>query len=526
MQNPFSTIALNRPKRNVFDLSHDVKMSFGLGKLVPSCVIDCIPGDKFQITPNTMLRFMPLVSPVMHRVNVTTDFFFVPNRILWDNWEDFITGKDDSIIPPYIEVGTGGFLVGSLADYFGFPLEGAAAIYRASAFPFAAYAKIFDEYYRDQNLVTEEFVELTDANNSDYSTLAQASPFFRAWMHDYFTSCLPFAQAGDAVTLPLTTADGQEVYLDTALAGTDQIVMERADFTTPIGAGILGTGNSPSGEILGGAVGATGAVIDPNGTLKVDVNADAVDINTLRRAFRLQEWLEKNARGGRRYVEHILAHFGKRVQDYRLQRPELIGRVFQAMSISEVLATATTVVSEETTPVGNMSGHGVSVGGGHTLYYNCPEHGWIIGIINVQPVTGYQQGVHRSLTRETALDYYWPTFAHIGEQEVKNKEVYVDGVAAGTGTNQLDGTFGYLPRYSEYRYLNSRTAGAMRDTLSFWHMNRIFDSQPALNADFVTADPTTRVFAVTEADEQHIIGWIHNQIKAVRPMPKYGMPSF
>jgi len=522
MKNPFSTISLNRPKRNVFDLSHDVKLSFEMGRLVPTCLVDCVPGDKFEITPNTMLRFLPLVSPVMHRVNVTTDFFFVPNRILWPNWEDFITGKDDALVPPFYY--HDGVPAGSIGDYFGIPLDlpTGSNVLKISAFPFNAYQKVWDEYYRDQNLQTEVWTPLVDGLNADYEAFSKVDPYKRAWMHDYFTSCLPFAQAGDAVTLPLTTTDGVEVYLDEATEGTPQLIKELNDHDTtltgPLNSGALG-------ELRGGTLGGDDAVLDPNGTLKVDVNSDAVDINTLRRAFRLQEWLEKNARGGRRYVEHILAHFGKRVQDYRLQRPELIGRVFQSMSISEVLATAQTIVLEETTPVGNMAGHGVSVGGGQKLYYNCPEHGWIIGLINVQPVTSYQQGLHRSFSRETALDYFWPTFAHIGEQEVKNKELYIDAVGAGTGVNDLDGTFGYLPRYSEYRYMNSRVAGEMRNSLSFWHMGRIFEAQPVLNEEFISADPTTRVFAV-EDEPQHIVGWIHNQIKAVRPMPKYGMPSF
>jgi hypothetical protein len=257
--------------------------------------------------------------------------------------------------------------------------------------------------------------------------------------------------------------------------------------------------------------------IDNSGSMVAktsELTAEAADINSLRRAFRLQEWLERNARGGTRYIESILAHFGVRSSDARLQRPEYLGGSKGKMVISEVLSTA-----ETTLPVGNMAGHGISVSGGNQFQYNVEEHGWIIGLISVTPDTAYQQGLHRSLNKFDRLDYFWPTFANIGEQEVKAKELYGDAVNGGD-------TFGYVPRYAEYKYLNSRVAGEMKTSLDYWHLGRIFAAEPNLNGDFIACEPSTRIFAVEDANVDNIYGHIFNNIKAIRKMPKYGTPSF
>lgn len=501
-----------------------------MGGLYPTCAMDCVPGDKVKISTETMLRFAPLIAPVMHKVNVTTHYFFVPNRILWPNWEQWITGNLD-VTPPYsyfariISGEDYTIPVKSLGDYLGLPTDVVPNGYEFpnrnaqtfSPFSIAAYNKIWNEYYRDQNLQEPLTDSLIDGYNplfgidGGYASLPVKN---RAWQHDYFTSCLPWAQKGDAVTIPIGEfTDVPIEYVNNGWSTTRDADNGSARNLSGMYSQTIGTNVG----ILTDSSSTFNVAIDNSNNLKAktsELTAEAADINSLRRAFRLQEWLERNARGGTRYIESILAHFGVKSSDARLQRPEYLGGSKGKMVISEVLSTA-----ETTAPVGQMAGHGISVSGGNEFQYNVEEHGWIIGLISVTPDTAYQQGLHRSLNKFDRLDFYWPTFANIGEQEVTAKEIYASSTFGDT-------VFGYVPRYAEYKYMNSRVAGEMKTSLDYWHLGRIFAEEPNLNGDFISCEPSTRIFAVEDPEVDNIYAHIFNNIKAIRKMPKYGTPSF
>lgn len=505
-----------------FDLSHDKKLTFDMGEIVPICCMEALPGDRFHLNYVNMLRFAPLIAPVMHKVRVKTEYFFVPNRILWpDAWEDFICGTED-VLAPYIRLAD---IVskGSVFDYFGIPPgDYAETPVNISALQFAGYLKIYDDWYRDQNLITEKFIDLIPGNNTlTLFDILNEPPLRRAWEHDYFTSALPFSQQGTEVDIPLTFQNDIPVVINpTGLSGRTV----DASGTPFAVAGTL-TGDT-SGALVYDTAGADSlSIYDPRGSLVVDVQSDAATINDLREAFSLQAFLERSIRGGLRYFEQMFSHFKQKSPDMRLQRPELIGTGTQLMTISEVLATAQSLDVGDEISVGTMAGHGISVGGDESLFYNVEEHGFIMGFISVIPDTAYQDGIHKSFTRFDRLDYAWPSFAHLGEQEIRNKEILAHDIP--TGVFPPEGIFGYVPRYSEYRYIPSGVAGDFRDTLAFWTLGRQFTAAdvPTLSEEFVTADPSTRIFAVELEGADHIFAQVINAHSVVRKLPRYGVPS-
>lgn len=511
-KNLFNSVQLQDTKSNVFDLSHDVKLSCNMGQLVPVMCTEAVPGDKFHISSETLVRLAPMIAPIMHRIKARIDYFFVPNRILWPGWEKFITPTDTGGAPefPYFDINNSsvtGNKWTTLCDYLGIPeppLDGPAEV--VSALPFAAYGRIWWEYYRDQNttdwLGLDEIPDLLDGDNTDDNAafLLQKGV---CWEHDYFTSALPFAQAGTSVNIPLADVELKDNWLD---PGVTEPRFVKSDGTNPPDNFL-----SQSGDNVFTAGDTNPLAYDPSGTLGLGQTS----INDLRRASKLQEWLERLALGGRRYKETIKAFFNVDTGDARLQRPEMIFRQTSPIVIGEVLNTTGT----EDAPQGEMAGHGMGIMSGQNGSYFCREHGYIMGLLSIVPDTAYQQGIPKHfLKTKDALQYYFPQFANIGEQEIQNRELYAYQSAA-VG----DGTFGYIPRYAEYKFENNRVAGEFRGSLDYWHMGRKFTSLPVLNETFQSAiNATHRIFAVTDPDTDKLYVQHYNKIKAVRKMPKYG----
>jgi hypothetical protein len=448
----------------------------------------------------------------MHRVSLYTHFFFVPNRLLWDNWEDFITGGEDgqdTSVFPFINANSH---PGSLSDYLGVPSSNEEDV-PVSAIPFSGYALIYNEYYRDQNLIEPIPYKLDDGDNDDkWDDLSNIKR--RAWQHDYFTSALPWTQKGPEATLPLGTE--APILFDLPNSNIADTVT-KADgsgfdlLTSFYGDGfghLYASGNDPDQQVS----------IDNSKSLKADLSqATAATINDLRTAFKLQEWLEKNARGGSRYVESILSHFGVKSSDARLQRPEFLGGGSAPVVISEVLQTSDN--SSDTTPQGNMAGHGISVGASNSVSKYVEEHGYIIGLMTVMPKSAYQQGIPKHFKKFNKFDYGWPSFAHLGEQPIYNYELYSD-----PNDDADDEIFGYIPRYAEYKYAPDTVHGEFKTTLDFWHMGRKFANRPKLNRDFIemNSNEVNRIFAVSEAEQLYV--HMFHKIKAKRKLPYFGTP--
>lgn len=487
----FEKVGVNRPKKSGFDLSHEKKLSCSMGELIPILVQEIVPGDRFKVNTEVMIRFSPMIAPVMHRVNVYVHYFFVPNRIIWDSWRGFITGGPQGTttpVMPTIPASSATMGAGTLGDFLGVGLGTGGSGFETdvNALPFRAYQEIYNEYYRDETLTTE--VDWTIDGQA--RTLRQ-----RQWEKDYFTSALPWTQRGNDVTVPITfNNDGltpdrvYQVGTSTALTGAD------------LGTNVTGDLERLSDNVLG----------------NLD-NTNSLDllINDLRQTSAIQRWLERQARGGYRYIETILNHFGVESSDSRLQRPEYLGGGRQPVTISEVLNTSNTATAAQ----GTMAGHGISVGMANRMKRRFEEHGWLFGIMSVLPRTAYQNGIHRSLLRTDKYDYYWPEFANLGEQEITNKELFYEpGVA-----NQNDEVFGYQQRYAEMKYACSTVHGDFRNSLDYWHLGRKFTSLPSLNNDFTESDPDTRIFAVETGDTL----WcqIYNNVKAIRLMPHHAKPT-
>lgn len=475
-------------KRSKFNLSYTHLTACNMGDLVPIGLTEILPGDSIQQATTCLVRCAALLAPVMHPVHVQIAHWFVPHRLVWEDWEDFITGgedgEDDSEFPT---INLGGMGVGGLADYYGVPpgLTGGNGV--TSALPLRGYALIYNEWYRDQQLQTKLGLSLASGTDSTTNvTLQQAN-----WEKDYFTSARPYEQLGPSITIPLgTTAPvygSGQLRLRTPVPGGGAAVgighlINDADVVGADGLGIATDGGTFSGVQQIGVVTSANA---PSG-LEADLtNASAISVNLLREAMALQRYEEARNRFGARYVEY-LRYLGVRSSDARLQRPEFLGGGRYPIQFSEVLQTA-----EGTDPVGELRGHGIGVSRSNRYRRFFEEHGYIHTFMVVKPKTIYTNGLFRTWNRRTKEDFWQKELQHIGQQAVLNKEVY----APDTGPND---TFGFQDRYDEYRRSESRVSSTFRNgqNLDFWHFARSFSSDVALNSSFVKCVPTEEPFAV------------------------------
>lgn len=481
-RNVFSQVGGLHPRRSVFDLSYEKKLTCDMAQLIPVMCDEVVPGDVFKIGNQAVVRFQPLVAPILHEINMYVHYFFVPYRILWDDWEDFISGGvDGQFSDPIPEWEPTVTTEGSLWDFFGFPVgvdpDGAYPL----DFPRRAYNFVYNEYYRDENLQTE--IALTN------ETILN-----RAWEKDYFTSSLPWQQRGTAPALPISGITSA-VWL-----GLDTASLANMVVSTP---------TSVPGSVD------TRAVLNNN---TVDLStASTFDIADLRLAFQIQKWMERNARAGVRYTEFLRAHFGVSPRDERLQRPEYIGGSKAPCIISEVLQTSST---DSTTPQGNLAGHGITVSDAYCGKYHAQEFGLIIGIMSIMPRSAYSQGIDKQWLRKTKYDFYFPEFANLSEQAILNAEI----CATNTPAHNQD-IFGYQGRYDEMRTKNSQIVSGMRTTFDYWHLGRQFNtgSPPVLNEDFIKCVPRKDIFAVPS--EPGLIVNFANIIKAFRPLPYMAVPG-
>lgn len=499
MKHEFSRVPKADIQRSVFNRSHDLKTTFDAGFLVPIFVDEALPGDTFTLNTTAFGRLATPINPIMDNIHIETFFFAVPHRLVWDNWEKFCgeqTDPGDStdyLIPTTTTTATNG----SLYDYFGVPTDVSLTFNNLVG---RAYNLIWNEWFRDENLQDSVTVDKGDGPDtaSNYTLLK------RGKRHDYFTSCLPWPQKGDAVNLPL--------------GGNAQI---QSDVNADQTVGVYSTVDSTNSRLRSSSADVeldTGTT--PAGLLYADLSsATAATINELREAFQIQRLYERDARGGTRYTEIIQSHFGVTSPDARLQRPEYLGGGKDRINIHPISQTSST---DATTPQGNMSAFGTTGFGGHGFSKSFTEHSVVIGLINVYADLTYQQGLNRMFSRQDRWDFYWPALAHLGEQAVLNKEIYAQGTSDDTGV------FGYQERFAEYRYKPSMITGQMRSnyatSLDVWHLAQDFSSLPALNASFIEENPPIdRIVAVPS--EPDIILDAYFDLKCARPMPTYSVPG-
>lgn len=557
VESHFSKIPRADIQRSVFDRSHSLKTSFNCSELVPILAEEILPGDTVKLNTSKVVRLQTLLTPILDNLYVETYYFFCPNRILWKHWKEFCGENNESAwLPsttytePKISSPEGGFNVGTIADYLGVPtgveFDSESEI-SVSALPFRAYAKICNEWFRDQNLKDPLLIPDGDAyqdgsNGDNYITDVAngGKPFKAAKFHDYFTSCLPAPQKGAPVGIPLSFEGGQTFFGSSIPVETVSQLNYHSSGNFPLAFGKNQSGTMTNTKfVLSNAADVQASQVASSVTSSVDglvpLNLRvsipelqsggqiAFNVNELRLAFATQRYLEKMAYGGSRYTELLRTLFNVQAPDASLQRPEYLGGNRVPLNVSEVTNNAQT----ENEYLGDLGGMSVTADRHFDFVKSFTEHGWLIGVAVVRYKHTYCQGIAKKFTRTNFLDYYQPTFANLGNMPVYSAEIYADGNTV-SGKSKV---FGYQEAWAEYRYSEDRCSGLMRpnvsESLASWHLADNYAQSPTLSSDWIDEDQTNvdRVLAVTSAISNQCFADFHFKLEHTRPMPMYSIPG-
>lgn len=537
-------------KRTKFDRSHVYKTTFNSGKLIPVFIDEVLPGDTTRMSINYFARLATPIKPIMDNIYLDWFFFFVPNRLVWEHWQNFCFEQEDPddstdyVIPTVSATGnSGNAYIGSLWDYFGLPVNTSGNLSGISALPFRGVYLIWNEWFRDENLQKSVKIQKGDTNEVLDSSRSSDQPSWvfssetnvvpglacppRGKRHDYFTSALPWTQKGPGVSI--------------GLAGTAPI-QGTATLTMPNSVGIFTTGSSgflanvpgtlnKSGKeelyqtstdigLKAGTGSTTVSGVSSNGFFANLDESSIFTINSLRTAFQMQKFYERLARGGSRYTEVLRSFFGVVSPDARLQRPEFLGSFTKMVNVNPIAQTSAT---DDTSPQGNLSAYGVTAANFHGFTKSFVEHGYIFGFVCARADLTYQQGINKMWLRSTVYDFYWPTFAHLGEQAIELREIYAQGSEADTTV------FGYQERYAEYRYKPSQITGKFRSSvtggnLDVWHLSQFFSNAPTLNEEFIMENPPIERIIAVPSEPEFLLD-IGFRYTTVRPMPMFGTPG-
>lgn len=529
-------------KRTKFDRSHVYKTTFDSGRLIPVFVDEVLPGDTMRMSVNYFARLATPVKPIMDNIYLDWFFFFVPNRLVWEHWQNFCFEQEDPddntdyVIPTVTATGNSdNAYVGSLWDYFGLPVNTPGNLSGISALPFRGVYLIWNEWFRDENLQKSVKIQKGDNNEVLNSARSSEQPSWvfasdtdivpglacppRGKRHDYFTSALPWTQKGPGVNISLTgnapvCGDGQRLGLAPDDAGN---AVGYLGMTGNVGAMLRTSGGAEWNSWQTAYVTTDSS---KSGLLADLSDVSAITINGLRTAFQMQKFYERLARGGSRYTEVLRSFFGVISPDARLQRPEFLGSFTKMVNVNPIAQTSAT---DSTSPQGNLSAYGVTAAGFHGFTKSFVEHGYIIGFVCARADLTYQQGINKMWLRSTVYDFYWPTFAHLGEQAIELREIYAQGTETDTTV------FGYQERYAEYRYKPSQITGKFRSSvtggnLDVWHLSQFFSNAPTLNEEFITENPPIKRIVAVQ-DEPEFLLDIGFRYTTVRPMPMFGTPG-
>ena len=556
-------------KRTKFDRSHVYKTTFNSGKLIPVFVDEVLPGDTTRMSVNYFARLATPIKPIMDNIYLDWFFFFVPNRLVWEHWQNFCFEQEDPddstdyVIPTVLATGNSeNAYIGSLWDYFGLPVNTSGDISGISALPFRGVYLIWNEWFRDENLQKSVKIQKGDTNEVLNSARSSEQPAWvfttgtsivpglacppRGKRHDYFTSALPWTQKGPGVSIGLagtasivdpTPGTGYLLHSNdrqlaavsayggnSSSSGGDRVISgnDSIKFSRP--------GSSSEFSAIGGFAGNTNGLVTISAQQAstylgndsyVDLDTSSIfTINSLRTAFQMQKFYERLARGGSRYTEVLRSFFGVVSPDARLQRPEFLGSFTKMVNVNPIAQTSAT---DDTSPQGNLSAYGVTAAKFHGFTKSFVEHGYIIGFVCARADLTYQQGINKMWLRSTVYDFYWPTFAHLGEQAIELREIYAQGSEADTTV------FGYQERYAEYRYKPSQITGKFRSsvtggTLDKWHLSQFFKTAPTLNEEFIVENPPIERIIAVPSEPEFLLD-IGFRYTTVRPMPMFGTPG-